>query len=363
MIIKARILGVMSGSSLDGLDFAVCTFAGDPVRPQWEIVRTLHVPYSTDWRGRLSDAPGLSGRALMKLDADFGRLIGEEALPLAAGEEPAVELIASHGHTVFHEPGSGFTTQIGDGAWIAAATGLDSVTSFRGQDVALGGQGAPLAPAADIALFPEYRAHLNLGGIANIHIHHAGEERMAWDIGPCNQALNFLAGKTGHSYDPEGSLARSGTVDQALVETLLSAFPPTGGHALGLSNDLVRSAWIEQLGASSLEPIHLLATATESIARMVVTHIVSTGASDMDILVTGGGAFNEWLMERLGQLGSMYGLRFARPSDKIIQFKECLLMAYLGWLVRLRRPFGLAGLTGARAESIGGAYYFGRHGT
>jgi len=358
----ARILGVMSGSSLDGLDLAVCAFAGDPSRPQWEIVRTRHVPYPPDWKGRLADAPGLSGRGLMKLDADYGRLIGGEALALATVEEPVAELIASHGHTVFHEPGSGFTTQIGDGAWIAAITGLDTVTSFRGQDVALGGQGAPFAPAADIALFPEYRAHLNLGGIANIHIHHAGGTRMAWDIGPCNQALNFLAGKIGQSYDPEGSLARSGTVDGALLEALLSLFPPTGGQPLGLSNDMVRSAWIELLDGSSLDPRHLLATCTEAIARMIAAHMVDAGASDLDVLVTGGGAFNEWLMDRLRSHGSMHGFRFTRPSDTIIQFKECLLMAYLGWLVRLQRPFGLAGLTGARAESIGGAYYFGRHG-
>lgn len=358
-----EILGVMSGSSLDGVDFAVCRFAGDPAHPRWDILHTRHLPYSSEWKSRLGAAHELSGRELMKLDADLGRLIGEEALRLVAGDPPLVSLIASHGHTVYHDPDGGFSTQLGDGAWIAAVTGIDTITSFRGMDVALGGQGAPFAPAADNALFPAYAAHLNLGGIANVHLHGEGPERLAWDIGPCNQALNFLAERAGHAYDPEGRIARSGQVDEALLASLLVSFPPGDGGPRGLSNDTVRRTWIHRLQTSSHSIEDLLATTTEAIARMITAHIIHTGTRGLEILVTGGGAYNAWLVERLQHLGASVGLRYVLPRDSVIQFKECLLMAYLGWLVRLRRPFGIAHLTGATRESVGGAYYIGRHGS
>jgi anhydro-N-acetylmuramic acid kinase len=356
-----RIIGVMSGSSLDGLDMAICRFAGDPAMPAWEILDTHHADYPDDWRQRLADAHDLPGRELMHLDARFGQRIGQDVSGMMRRTQLAVDLIASHGHTIFHEPEAGFTTQIGDGAWIAAITGVDTVTSFRGADVALGGQGAPFAPAADIALFPQFGAYLNLGGIANAHVRLPDGSRRAWDIGPCNQPLNWLAAKINLPYDPDGRIAREGHADESLVQALTTLFPPAGGVPRGLSNDLVKRTWINRLQDSTLDAHNLLASATEAVARMITAHLSDVATSGTSVMVTGGGTHNRFLMERLKSLGKPRSLHYVRPPDLVIDFKECLLMAYLGYLFVHRRPFGLAGVTGANRESVGGAYYIGRH--
>jgi anhydro-N-acetylmuramic acid kinase len=356
-----RIIGVMSGSSLDGLDMAICRFAGDPAMPAWEILDTHHAEFPADWRQRLIAAPDMSGRELMHADAAFGRFIGEQVLGMMRRTQLSTDLIASHGHTIFHEPGHGFTTQIGDGAWIAAITGVDTVTSFRGADVALGGQGAPFAPAADIALFPQFGAYINLGGIVNAHVRLPDGRRRAWDIGPCNQPLNWLAARINLPHDPDGRIAREGQADEYLVQALTELFPPAGGAPRGLSNDMVRETWINRLQGSTLDTHNLLATVTEAIARMITAHLSDVAMAGTSVMVTGGGAYNRFLMDRLESLGKARSIYYVRPPDIVIGFKECLLMAYLGYLFMRRRPFGLAGVTGAARESVGGAYYIGRH--
>ena len=356
-----RIIGVMSGSSLDGLDMAICRFAGDPAMPAWEILDTHHADFPAEWRQRLADAPDLPGRELMHLDVRFGQHIGREVSGMMRRMQLSADLIASHGHTVFHEPESGFTTQIGDGAWIAAITGVDTVTSFRGADVALGGQGAPFAPAADVALFPQFGAYLNLGGITNAHVRLPDGRRRAWDIGPCNQPLNWLAAKLNLPFDPDGRIALDGHADESLVHTLTGLFPPAGGAPRGLSNDLVKQAWIDRLQDSTLDVQNLMATVTEAIARMITAHLSDVSTGGISVMVTGGGTHNRFLMERLESLGKPRSIHYIRPPDLVIDYKECLLMAYLGYLFLRRRPFGLAGVTGAARESVGGAYYIGRH--
>ncbi len=356
-----RIIGVMSGSSLDGLDMAICRFAGDPAMPAWEILDTHHADFPADWRQRLAGTPEMPGRELMHTDAAFGRFIGEQVLGMMHRTQLATDLIASHGHTVFHESEAGFTTQIGDGAWIAAITGVDTVTSFRGADVALGGQGAPFAPAADIALFPQFGAYLNLGGIANAHVRLPDGRRRAWDIGPCNQPLNWLAAKINLPYDPDGRIAREGHADESLVQALADSFPPAGGVPRGLSNDMVKRTWLSRLEHSALDPKDQLASVAEAVARMITAHLSDVASAGASVMVTGGGTHNRFLMERLESLGRPRSLHYVRPPDLVIDFKECLLMAYLGYLFTRRRPYGLAGVTGAARESVGGAYYIGRH--
>jgi anhydro-N-acetylmuramic acid kinase len=193
----SNIIGIMSGSSLDGLDMALCRFEDDNGKPDWAIVATSHIPFPAALLESLRSASTMSGYELMKLDADFGSFVGEQVRDWMNAHSLNADFIASHGHTIFHEPTQGFTTQIGSGAHIARLTGLDTITSFRTADVAAGGQGAPFAPVADRDLFNGYQAYVNLGGIANISMINPDGKWKAWDICPCNQALNHLAAKTG----------------------------------------------------------------------------------------------------------------------------------------------------------------------
>ena len=165
-----HVIGVMSGSSLDGLDIAMCQIEEVDQQIKWELIDAITIPYSESWKEKLSKSSEISGYELMKLDAAFGEWIGHEIKMWMMGRNWHVDYIASHGHTVFHEPAFNFTTQIGSGAHIAEQTCIPTITNFRTADIARGGQGAPFAPVADKALFSEYDGFLNLGGIANVFL-------------------------------------------------------------------------------------------------------------------------------------------------------------------------------------------------
>lgn len=356
-MIPRRIIGVMSGSSLDGLDLALCVFRGSYRHPEWSLDQHTKIPFPEVMKTRLANAHHASGFELMQLDADFGSFIGQEIKQWMDKEGISADSIASHGHTVFHEPALGFTTQIGSGSHIAHITGIDTITSFRNADVAAGGQGAPFAPIADKPLFPGYDAYLNLGGIANVHITTDDGQAKAWDIGPCNQALNFLAAKLGKDYDANGDIASTGKIIEHLVSDLISKFPFKDGSPLGLSNEMVRKTWISMLDQAPQETADLLATAVEAIAQLTVGHISPFAKKETTILVTGGGAHNAFLMHRLQEHGRQANIKFELPEKKIIDYKECVLMAYLGFLTSGDHPYGIHSVTGATSDTIGGALH------
>lgn len=347
----------MSGSSLDGLDMALCRFEEIDSNIEWLIIASKTVPFPPFISEALRSASSLSGWDLMHLDSRFGRFIGKETKAWMQSLSMKAELIASHGHTVFHEPTKGFTLQIGCGANIAFETGLDTITSFRAADVASGGQGAPFAPIADKALFPGYQAYLNLGGIANISILTPDHKWKAWDIGPCNQALNHLAMKADHPYDAEGALAASGVIISPVVDALISMFPYNGGQPKGLSNAEVQSSWIKYLDESDESTINLLASVTEAIAILIHNHLQLFHGVATKIIVTGGGAHNTHLINRINKLSSSENFIFHLPSTVIINYKECLLMAWLGYLTAHGRSYGIDKVSGASRDSIGGAFY------
>jgi anhydro-N-acetylmuramic acid kinase len=347
----------MSGSSLDGLDMALCHIDERDGIPEWTITAAQTVDFPQPLHQALFSAPSLSGFKLMRLDAEFGKFIGTATSNWIKANALKVNLIASHGHTVFHEPALGFTTQIGSGAHIAFASGIDTITSFRAADIAAGGQGAPFAPVADKSLFPGYNAYLNLGGIANISMVMPDGKWKGWDIGPCNQALNHLARKAGHAYDHDGQMASRGTVVAAIVDDLAAMFPFDGGRPKGLSNSEVQSSWIQYLDASSADVASLLASVTEAIAIMIHNHLHPLILADAKILVTGGGAFNAYLMERLRQMGPSGLTSFHLPAPEVINYKECLLMAWLGYLTMHHKGFGTKEVTGASKDTIGGAFF------
>ena len=353
----ANIIGIMSGSSLDGLDVALCQIEMSGDRYNWEIRDADTIPYGDQWYESLKSASTLSGKDLMHLDARYGDFIGEQVKELIHSRGWAADYIACHGHTVFHEPSLGFTTQIGSGAHIAFHTGLDTVTTFRSADVAAGGQGAPFAPVADIALFRDYEGYLNLGGIANINLINENNKWSAWDICPCNQALNFLARQSDNAFDKGGLLASKGAILDEVRQDLLAMYPFLGGNPHGLSNAKVQSTWISYLESRKENNHDLLSSATLAIANVITLHISSIIKRPAKIMVTGGGAYNDHLMKLLRRHGTDFGLTYDLPSPLIIEFKESLLIAFLGYLTMNGMPYNIQALTGASQEMCGGALF------
>lgn len=347
----------MSGSSLDGLDLAHCRFDEPAGKIEWTILDSVTIPFTASWRRKLQNAFSLNGFDLMQLDAEFGMFIGGIVKNWMEENKINTDLIASHGHTVFHEPEHHFTSQIGSGAHIAAITKVDTIVDFRQADVANGGQGAPFAPVADRDLFSGYDGYLNLGGIANISIVNQDQTLKAWDIGPCNQALNFLATKKGFPFDADGKMAASGKVLPAVVDHLKKYFPPTSGKPKSLSNAAVQQTWLDYFQLSTIPLEDLLASGTEAIVEMIIDHISTFRKTSTKILVTGGGTHNSYLLQRLHSFGANHSFVFEKPGDVIIDFKESLLMAYLGYLSFYGKPFGIDTVTGADHDSIGGAYH------
>ena len=353
----ATIIGIMSGSSLDGLDMALCRIEQANGKMNWEILNAQTISFPASMVTTLKEAPNYSGFDLMQLDADLGKYIGVEIAKWIKQNNLHADYIASHGHTVFHEPAKGFSTQIGSGAHIAFETGIDTITSFRNADVAAGGQGAPFAPVADKNLFPGYDTYLNMGGICNISLLMADGHWHAWDIGPCNQALNTLAQLAGKSFDKDGQLAAEGHVHESMVQALLDMFPFNSGLPFGLSNATVQSTWIQYLMTSKESSVDLLASTSEAIAHMVIKHLSPLHLKGGKVLVTGGGAHNVHLMKRIAAIADDFNITIQLPTPQIIDYKECLLMAYLGYLTMNGRSYEIKDITGATSDTIGGAIF------
>jgi anhydro-N-acetylmuramic acid kinase len=345
---NTRVIGVMSGSSLDGIDLALCAFMPRGKGWSFTLEKAVTVPYADAMRQRLLRATETDALELARLHRDIGIAIGKACKDLLTGTH--ADAIASHGHTIFHQPDEGLTTQVGDGARIAAIAGLSTVCDFRTMDVALGGQGAPLVPFGERELFPDHKAFVNLGGIANVSIHQ-GKHPVGYDVCPCNQALDLLAHEDGKVYDAGGAMARSGDVDHDLLAKLnaLPFFQQKPPRSLGRE---WFDAQVRPLITSKAPLPDRLRTVAEHIAEMVARELDRAKAGTA--LITGGGAHNTFLIERIAALGSA---RPELPSKEIIDYKEALIFAFLG-MMRLRgEPNTLASVTGAARDSIGGAVY------
>ena len=356
----------MSGTSLDGIDLALC----DIDEHGYNVLAAETVPYLAEWKQRLSSLEKASAYEYALANVELGHLFGQTINSFLEGKERP-EAIASHGHTIFHQPcnrdatvGSsrvtGLTTQIGDGDAIAAETGLLVVSNFRTLDVALGGQGAPLVPIGDELLFGEYDACLNLGGIANISFRHevGGRryERVAFDICPCNMVLNRLAAMLGYPYDDGGRNARGGEVHTCLLHDLdaLDYYTQDGPKSLG-KEWFVGQFWPLVkgfLGAVPMQPQvrDALATVTSHIAIQIAR--VLERQQIRTLLVTGGGAWNSYLLEIVGKYCPE--VRITVPDPLIVNYKEALIFALLGYLRLTGKVNTLASVTGAKIDSIGG---------
>ncbi|TAF32156.1 MAG: anhydro-N-acetylmuramic acid kinase [Cytophagales bacterium] len=347
-----HVLGLMSGTSLDGLDLAYCTFTKQNDQWFYEIVEAETAEYDPPEQDRLYNAMTASGWDLVRLHKDFGHYMGRCVEQFCKKYNLKPYFVASHGHTVFHRTDLGITFQIGSPADIAAQSGLPVVADFRSLDVAMGGQGAPLVPTGDRLLFSEFDYCLNLGGIANIS-YEENQQRLAFDIAPANILLNRLARRRGMAYDRDGLLAREGEVHATLLEQLnkLDFYKEAAPKSLGRE-------WIDSLvwpilEHSGLKEEDLLATVARHIAQQIGAVIKKESPSKL--LATGGGVYHAVLMENLAR--EVPQCQIVVPNSKIIAFKEALIFAFLGVLRWTGQPNSLASVTGAPLDLCGGAIY------
>jgi len=343
-------LGLMSGTSLDALDLAFCKFEVSEKNYQFQILETFEIPYNKSFRDRLEGAFELNGRQLMELDHDFATFCAKQVNLFLKKTSIKPDFIASHGHTVFHDPKNGFTTQIGNGAVIAAKTGITVVSDFRSLDLALGGQGAPLVPIGDQLLFHEYDACLNLGGIANISLQKKGK-RVAYDISFCNIPLNYFAQQMGHDFDLDGNLAQQGSLIPELFIKLqkldfYSQKPPKS-----LGKEFFLTQVLPLLTDSNYSIQDLLRTLTEHFASQIAQNI----PPDSKTLVTGGGAFNAFLIALIKEKSNA---EIIVPDTRLVKFKEAVIFAFLGYLRLHKQINTLSSVTGAPQDSCGGAIYY-----
>lgn len=340
----------MSGTSLDGLDIAYCRFTESSVGFDFELVGYNTIKYSEAWIERLRFAHHLLPRDFALLNADYGFYLGQRVKEFVIEEKIEVDFIASHGHTIFHEPDSFFTTQIGSGAHIAVASGLETICDFRTNDVALGGNGAPLVPIGDGFLFSEYDYCLNLGGFANVSSLVAGQRR-AYDICPANLVLNYLSKRKGLEFDRSGEIASQGELVPELFDALNQKdfYSIIGPKSLG--REWVESEILPLLADDSVLVQDYLHTFCHHIAYQVAQSI-ATGK----VLITGGGAYNDFLIHCFREYFAD-DVQVVIPQNSIVEFKEALIFAFLGVLRKREETNVLCSVTGAKRDNIGGCIY------
>jgi anhydro-N-acetylmuramic acid kinase len=345
--------GLMSGTSLDGLDIAACRFRKNGKNWSYEIIGATTIAYSLSMKKKLEALMNTTAEEFAEADAFFAKFSGEQVRKFLLKHKIKSDLIASHGHTVFHQPKKGFTIQIGNGAYLAAITDIPVVSDFRTMDVALGGQGAPLVPIGDKLLFGHYDYCLNLGGIANISFDKSGK-RIAGDICPVNIVLNKLAGEKGKAYDKDGKLAFAGNIHQPLLKKLnsLSFYKKTFPKSLG--REWIEKEFFPIVNSTAISTEDKLATACEHMAVQIASSVYS--AKPVTLLASGGGALNKYLIDRITEHAGGK-VKIIVPDPLTISYKEAVIFAFLGLKRILGEVNALASVTGASKDSIGGALY------
>lgn len=367
---QLQIVGLMSGSSLDGLDIAACHFqiekesnATTAKLLKWELQVAETVPFSNEWKIRLRDLPHQSALELALAHAHFGRYLGTLVATFINKHQLTPDAIASHGHTIFHFPEHSMTCQVGDGAAMSAVTQCTVINDFRSTDIALGGQGAPLAPVADQYLYSEYDGCLNLGGIANISWK-LDQRYVAFDVTGVNQVLNALSQQRGMPYDAGGAWAAAGAINAEFLKELNRADFFTLPYPKSLGNHWVQNELVKPSLAFQASIENKLHTVCVHVAEQLASHIHTIIQKEhlkkdqYRIMASGGGAHNDFLMTCIQKAVSEVGpILVEKPDDLVIDFKEAILMALLGALRLTGASNCLASATGASQNAIGGAIY------
>ncbi len=358
-----RVAGVMSGTSLDGIDVAVVEIRGRRV----ETIGFVCTPYSEAVRSAILGVDRPKG--LSHLNFRLGELYARAVLRAVRRYGP-VELIGCHGQTIYHEGGV-HTLQIGEAAVVAERTGVPVVSNFRARDIAAGGEGAPLVPYVDYLLFrhpKRTRIALNIGGIANITVIPAGaapEDVVAFDTGPGNMVIDALAREMGLPCDRGGKIAASGRVDRALLDDLLADPYYRRPPPKSAGREQYGAEFVARLKNSGLPIPDLIATATVLTAATVaqallpaVSALVPTRCPrhrPTDLIVSGGGVHNPQIMAHLA--GFLPGIAISTSTDHGVDAdaKEAIAFAVLAYQTWRKRPSNLPSATGARHAVVLGS--------
>lgn len=349
MINSTFCIGLMSGTSLDGLDICYVRFDDDNY---FEILQAETINYSSDWRTKLAEAYKYSAMDLCQLDVEFGYFLGKQVKEfIQRNNIQQVDFVSSHGQTIFHQPQKLFTLQIGNGAAIASRCHQKVVCDFRTQDVVLGGQGAPLVPIGDELLFSHFDACLNLGGFSNISMNRNGI-RIAFDICPINIVLNHYSKQLGKEYDVNGVFAEQGKVNNELVDELneLEFYQQSFPKSLGY--EWVESKFLTIVDKCDISVEDKLRSCVEHFA-IQVQNIFSLYDIN-NVLITGGGVRNIFFINRLRKLTNV---EIFIPNDNLIDFKEALIFAFLGYRRVHNEINCLASVTGASKDHSSGVIY------
>lgn len=351
-----KAIGLMSGTSVDGLDIAYCEFSfNDSWTHQLKYAETI--PYDAEWKKRLAGITEVSAEELAWINVELGKLFGQYTSQFIDKYSLKPDLIASHGHTVFHQPEKGFTLQIGSGYEMMKACKITVVNDFRSLDVSFGGQGAPLVPVGDLKLFQEYDFCLNLGGICNVSFD-LNEKRIAFDIAACNLVLNKIAQQLGYEYDPGGRLSREGKVDDRMLEMLNDLDYYTRPFPKSLGIEYVSEKIFPIVDSFDIPEKDKLATYNDHLSGKIDQTIKSAIPSRRHprMLVTGGGAYNLHMLETLKEK-SCGDYTIDVPENNLVDFKEALIFAFLG-VLRIRNEVNVyKSVTGASLDSSSGMIY------
>jgi len=344
------IIGLMSGTSLDGVDLVYTRISLDD-EYSFQIIHSETVAYPDDWENTLREAFYYDTAKLEVLDKTYAAYLANLINAfIAKNKIKNIDFIASHGHTIHHKPEEGYTLQIGAGQSIADLTKIKTICDFRSQDVALGGQGAPLVPIGDKLLFAEYDYCLNLGGFANISFDNEANERIAYDICPVNIVMNHYALLLGKPYDDKGAIAKTGTVSQELLNELNALPFYTDEKPKSLGFEFVEEIIFPLIEKYKLSPNDVLATYIKHVATQINAKINTAGK----VLVTGGGAFNDYL---ISELKTLCQAEIIVPNKTIIDYKEALIFAFLGFLRDEHKVNCLKSVTGASRDHSGGVVF------
>ncbi len=351
-----KVIGLMSGTSLDGLDLAYCHISKTLDRWEYGIEQTKSVVYTSEMKEKLKKSIFLSADELLIFNNTYGQWLGEQVKIFIKENDLHVDFIASHGHTTHHQPENGLTYQIGSGQHLANESACKVVCDFRSNDVALGGEGAPLVPIGDLLFFGKYDFCLNLGGIANVSFEYEGK-RIAYDIGLANMILNHITQKIGLTYDDNGRLASKGSINNDMLEGLnqLSYYKLPFPKSTGYEWFVEKVVPVIDVTKDTTE--NLLHTAVHHICEQVALQIKTNATKDQSTLfVTGGGALNQFMMELLqSKLAPTVSLVI--PSKKLIEYKEALIFALMG-ILRIEQEINvLKTVTGASEDSSSGVVY------
>ena len=338
------VIGVMSGTSLDGLDLVKCIFYK---KDKWyyKIEEGTTIQYSEKWSNILKTLHKKPLQKIQETNISYGSLIGKEINTFIKRNKFNVDFIASHGHTIFHQPEKKYTLQIGDGQTIANTTKLLTISNFRELDVKLNGQGAPLVPVGDLHLFSKYKYCLNLGGFANISIKEPPTIK-AFDICPVNIILNHLANRLGFDYDKNGELGKQGKCNTNLLNQLNNLIFYNQKAPKSLSREWLEENILNIIDIKEIDIKDLLATFYEHIG-----HQIGKFLQDKSVLISGGGAYNKYLCDKISKYADS---EIIIAQKNIIDYKEAMIFGFLGVLKLRNETNCLKDVTGALKNNCGG---------